>query len=88
MSTCARRTFLKSAVAGAVATTVAPMVNAGSDRKIVVGVIGTGGMGTGHTKVLAARGKFWVFFAAKVGTITGAEGGVGVQVGKNKAGAR
>ena len=40
------------------------------------------------TKVLAARGKFWVFFAAKVGTITGAEGGVGVQVGKNKAGAR
>ncbi len=37
------------------------------------------------TKVIAAGGKFWVFFAANVGEIQGAEGGLGVQVGKKKA---
>jgi hypothetical protein len=35
-------------------------------------------------RVLAARTRLWVAFDAKVGTIEGAEGGVGVRVGKKK----
>ena len=35
--------------------------------------------------VFAAAGKLWVTFDAKVGTITGAEQGLGVSVGKKKA---
>ena len=50
-----RRDFLKTAGAGAVALTVASHAKASVNEQITVGVIGPGGMGSSHTRLLAAR---------------------------------
>jgi predicted dehydrogenase len=56
MNTTERRTFLKGAGLGAAAWALgARTVRAADSRKVVVAVIGTGGMGTNHVKQLAAR---------------------------------
>jgi predicted dehydrogenase len=54
MNTTERRTFLKSAGLGAAALAFGSRSSLAKDR-LTVGVIGTGGMGTHHTKSLAAR---------------------------------
>lgn len=56
MSLNERRTFLKSAVGGTVAAAMAGSpAPARSDRKVVLGMVGTGGMGMHHTRALASR---------------------------------
>ena len=56
MKTSGRRTFLGTAGAGAAALAMeAGTTRAAADRRIVLGLIGTGGMGTNHLKRLAAR---------------------------------
>lgn len=51
-----RRDFLKSAGAGAVALAMATQTaKAAANDQITIGVIGPGGMGTVHTRLLAAR---------------------------------
>ena len=52
-----RRTFLKSASVGTMALGMASRATRADDKrkKLVVGVIGTGGMGTAHTRELAGR---------------------------------
>ena len=56
MTTTKRREFLKTAGAGAVALTMAnDVATAAANEQITVGVIGPGGMGSAHTRLLAAR---------------------------------
>ncbi len=56
MTTTPRRDFLKAAGMSAAALSVANQVtHAAANERIVVGVIGPGGMGTVHTRLLAAR---------------------------------
>jgi len=56
MNRSARRDLLKAAGVGAVSLSVSSKVaRAAENEKIVVGVIGPGGMGTAHTRLLAAR---------------------------------
>lgn len=57
MSATQRRTFLKSAGLGAMAVTLGQSAAQSAENKgrLVVGIIGTGGMGTAHLKALARR---------------------------------
>ncbi len=57
MSNTERRTFLKSAGAGALALSVGQqsLRAADANNKLIVGVIGTGGMGSNHVRTLAKR---------------------------------
>src|SRR5690242_4561 len=56
MSTSGRRTFLKGAGLGAAALTLsAGAVRAADKQKVIVGVIGPGGMGMHHVRQLTAR---------------------------------
>lgn len=68
MSKTQRRSFLKSAGLGAVALSVGqPSVRAAdAGDKLVVGVIGTGGMGTSHVKTLAQRKDVRVAYVCDV----------------------
>jgi len=51
-----RRTFLKSAGAGVIASGLSSGITSAQDNnRLVVGIIGTGGMGTNHTRTLADR---------------------------------
>src|SRR5262249_17273379 len=67
MTTRGRRTFLKQAVAGTVVSALPTAVtSAAAARKIRLGVIGTGGMGSHHTKVLAGRKDVEVAYVCDV----------------------
>jgi len=56
MNRTQRRDFMKAAGVGAVSLSVTSKVaQAAANDRIVVGVIGPGGMGTAHTRLLAAR---------------------------------
>ena len=62
-----RRTFLKSASVGAMALGVTSRAtHANENRKLVVGVIGTGGMGSSHTRELASRQDVEVAYVCDV----------------------
>jgi hypothetical protein len=50
-----RRTVLKGAALGAAALTVGERARAAAADKVVVAVIGTGGMGTAHVQTLCDR---------------------------------
>jgi predicted dehydrogenase len=67
MNTTERRTFLKGAGLGAAALAFgAPAIHAADTRRVVLGVIGTGGMGTHHVKQLAARKDVEVAYVCDV----------------------
>jgi predicted dehydrogenase len=55
MQVTERRTFLQRAGLGAAAVALGANVRAADSRRVVAGVIGTGGMGTAHVKNLATR---------------------------------
>src|SRR5262245_41532717 len=55
MQPTARRTFLKSAGLGAAALAVNAASSHAAQRRLVLGAIGPGGMGTGHLRHLTAR---------------------------------
>jgi predicted dehydrogenase len=55
MNTFERRTFLVSAGAASVALATRAAVAQDANRKVILGVIGTGGMGGNHLRVLASR---------------------------------
>jgi predicted dehydrogenase len=63
-----RRTFLKSAGLGALTLTMGQRTAraAGPAQKLIVGVIGTGGMGTAHLKTLAQRNDVKVAYVCDV----------------------
>jgi predicted dehydrogenase len=63
-----RRAFLKSAGLGALALSVGPRIVRAVDKgeKLVVGVIGAGGMGTAHLKTLAQRKDVQVAYVCDV----------------------
>jgi predicted dehydrogenase len=62
-----RRDFLKTAGAGAVALTIAGQTaKAAANEQITVGVIGPGGMGSAHTRLLAARKDVQVKYVCDV----------------------
>ncbi len=50
-----RRTFLQAASAGAAAVALSARVYAADQRRVILGVIGPGGMGTNHLRALAPR---------------------------------
>jgi predicted dehydrogenase len=50
-----RRTFLKQAALGAATLAVGGSVHAADSRKLILGIIGPGGMGMNHLKMLARR---------------------------------
>lgn len=54
MQTTGRRTFLQAAGLGAAALTLSSSAHA-ADRKLIVGMIGPGGMGSNHLRRLVAR---------------------------------
>src|SRR5262245_20590810 len=67
MKTPGRRTFLQGAALGATALALRPDPSpAAADRRVVVGVIGTGGMGTSHLRRLLARKDVEVAYACDV----------------------
>ena len=67
MSMTRRRSFLKSAGLGAAALALGRgSVGAAQDRKVVLGVIGTGGMGTNHVRALSARKDIAVAYVCDV----------------------
>src|SRR5262245_53301589 len=67
MSTTGRRTFLKGAGLGAAALTLgAGAARAAEKERVVVGVIGTGGMGMHHVRQLAARKDVEVAYVCDV----------------------
>jgi len=55
MKTSGRRAFLGTAGASAALAMAAGTTRAAAERRVVLGLIGTGGMGTNHLKRLAAR---------------------------------
>jgi predicted dehydrogenase len=67
MSANGRRTFLKGAGLGAAAWALGTgAVSAAAGRRVVLGVIGTGGMGTHHVRHLAARADAEVAYLCDV----------------------
>jgi predicted dehydrogenase len=67
MNTIKRRTFLQSAGATAAAAALAPAgAGAAQNDKVVVGVIGPGGMGTGHLRLLCERKDVEVAYVCDV----------------------
>lgn len=65
MTTSERRDFLKAAGALALSVT-GKIAHAAANDRIVVGVIGTGGMGLAHTRELSARGDVEVRYVCDV----------------------
>ena len=68
MTKAERRDFLKTATVGALGATLAsPAVRAaGADQRTVVGLIGPGGMGSGHLRLLARRPDVQVAYVCDV----------------------
>ncbi|MCH8924277.1 MAG: twin-arginine translocation signal domain-containing protein, partial [Planctomycetes bacterium] len=67
METTKRRNFLKAAGLGAAAVSLSSRTARAADGdKLIVGVIGTGGMGTNHTKTLAGRKDVEVAYVCDV----------------------
>ena len=66
MSETARREFLKVAGVGAMSLAAANEVSAAPQERLTVGVIGPGGMGTAHTRLLSARKDVQVKYVCDV----------------------
>src|SRR5262245_4663906 len=67
MTSSGRRTFLKGAAAGTAALALnAPAALAADSRKVVLGIIGPGGMGTNHLRNLAARPDVEIVYVCDV----------------------
>jgi predicted dehydrogenase len=61
-----RRTFLQTAAAGAAALALTPPSSADASKKIVLGVIGPGGMGMNHVRLLARRPDVEIAYVCEV----------------------
>ena len=61
-----RRTFLQTAAAGAAALALTPPTSADASKKIVLGVIGPGGMGMNHVRLLARRPDVEIAYVCEV----------------------
>src|SRR5687768_12586091 len=61
-----RRTFLQSTIAGAVASALPATSHAATNNKLTLAVIGTGGMGMNHTRMLADRKDVEVAYVCDV----------------------
>jgi len=90
MSETARREFLKVAGVGAISLAAANEVSAAPQDRLTVGVIGPGGMGTAHTRLLSARKDVQVKYVCDVDSqrmakaaeiVTGSSGHKPEQVG-------
>src|SRR5262245_59427364 len=67
MKNTGRRTFLQSAALGAAALTLGPGSSAAAaDRRVVIGLIGPGGMGSNHLRLLARRTDVEVAYVCDV----------------------
>src|SRR5436309_15635810 len=66
MKSTRRRSFLKAAGLGVAALALGTSSKGAESRRLVVGVIGTGGMGTHHVSQLAARKDIEVAFLCDV----------------------
>ncbi|MEJ7637558.1 MAG: Gfo/Idh/MocA family oxidoreductase [Singulisphaera sp.] len=67
MNPTGRRTFLQGTALGTAALALgAPPAAAADRRKVVLGVIGTGGMGTNHLRSLAARNDVEIAYVCDV----------------------
>ena len=64
--TTTRRTFLGAASVGTAAWTVAGPARAAASRRVVLGMIGPGGMGTNHLKQLCTRRDVTVAYVCDV----------------------
>lgn len=90
MSETARREFLKVAGIGAMSLAAVNEVSAAPNDRLTVGIIGPGGMGTAHTRLLSARKDVHVKYVCDVDSqrmakaaevVTGSSGQKPEQVG-------
>src|SRR5262245_55664068 len=81
----ARREFLQTAAAGAAALALSPPTSAADSRKVVLGVIGPGGMGMNHIRALLKRPDIEIAYVCDVDKKRLAEAAKAVEDGSKKA---
>src|SRR3954453_11990722 len=86
MRSTTRRTVLKGGAVGTAALALGGVQTKGSaEKRLVVGLIGAGGMGTGHLRLLAARKDVEVAYVCDVDARRLADGAGVVASGSGKA---
>lgn len=86
MGSTSRRTFLQTSALGTAALALsAPAALAAQNQKVVLGIIGVGGMGTNHTTKLAERKDVEIAYVCDVDTKQQADAVKIVETGSKKA---
>jgi predicted dehydrogenase len=80
-----RREFLQTAAAGAAALALSPPTSAADSRKVVLGVIGPGGMGMNHVRALLKRSDVEIAYLCDVDKNRLATAAKSVEDGSKKA---
>src|SRR5262245_53095109 len=80
-----RRDFLQTAAIGAATLALAPPTSAADSRKIVLGVIGPGGMGMNHVRTLLDRKDVEIAYVCDVDSKRLADAAKAVEDGSKKA---
>jgi predicted dehydrogenase len=80
-----RRTFLQTVAAGAAALAVSPPISRADSRKVVLGVIGPGGMGMNHVTNLVRRSDVEIAYVCDVDKERLANAAKAVEKGSKKA---
>src|SRR5262245_50574486 len=80
-----RRDFLQNAVAGAAALALSPPTSAADSRKLVLGIIGPGGMGMNHVRALLKRPDVEIAYVCDVDKKRLADAAKAVEDGSKKA---
>jgi predicted dehydrogenase len=80
-----RRKFLQTAAAGAAALAFSPPTSAADSRKVVLGVIGPGGMGMNHVRALVKRPDVEIAYVCEVDKKRLADAAKAAEDGSKKA---
>src|SRR4051794_35521141 len=83
--TLERRDFLQTAAVGAAALALAPPTSAAEGRKVVLGIIGPGGMGMNHVRGLVKRPDVEIAYVCDVDKTRVAAAAKAVEDGSKKA---
>jgi predicted dehydrogenase len=80
-----RREFLQTAAVGAVTLALNPPISAAESRKVVLGIIGPGGMGMNHVRALLKRSDVEIAYVCDVDKLQLAKAAKAVEDGSKKA---